>query len=250
MPDEEFETFQSVEQFCESDSESMVAPQLLAEEDHGQDGMTPFGVGLEVSGPLAVAGGQSQQPQDERSQGGDEQQGLEPLGAFRARVAQCEPESVALEVANGLFDLHALGVDAFDPGADTAVMRQRGGEQPWGVVHLSILRATSSALVRPARTTTKGAHQIQPAPLTGCIPSETATLDLTLEDAVSENRTWDVFVSHTTGDDALADSVARCIKLRSAARSRPLRRVDVRCGTRDVRLGGTVIKHPLILVVK
>ena len=42
--------------------------------------------------------------------------------------------------------------------------------------------------------------------------SETATLDLTLEDAVSENRTWDVFVSHTTGDDALADSVARCIK--------------------------------------
>ena len=143
----------------------MVAPQLLAEEDHGQDGTTPFGVGLEVSGPLAVAGGQSQQPQDERSQGGDEQQGLEALGASRARVAQCEPESVALEVANGLLDLHALGVDALDPGAGTAVMRQRGGEQPRGVVHLSILRATSSALARSARATTKGAHQIQPAPV-------------------------------------------------------------------------------------
>ena len=51
-----------------------------------------FGVGLEVSGPLAVAGGQSQQPQDERSQGGDEQQGLEALGASGARVAQREPE--------------------------------------------------------------------------------------------------------------------------------------------------------------
>ena len=73
------------------------AHQLLAEEDRGQDGTTPFGVGLEVSGPLAVAGGQSQQPQDERSQGGDEQQGLEALGVSRVCVAQCEPESVALE---------------------------------------------------------------------------------------------------------------------------------------------------------
>ena len=99
------------------------------------------------------------------ARGGDEQQGLEALGASRARVAQCEPESVALEVANGLLDLHALGVDSLDPGAGTAVMRQRGGEQPRDVVHLSILRTTRSALARSARATTIGAHQIQSAPV-------------------------------------------------------------------------------------
>lgn len=44
-------------------------------------------------------------------------------------------------------------------------MRQRRGEQPSGLVHLSILRATGSALARSARSTTKGAHQIQPAPV-------------------------------------------------------------------------------------
>ena len=43
LHDKEFETFQSVEQFCECDSEPMVSPQLLAEEDYGQDGGAPFG---------------------------------------------------------------------------------------------------------------------------------------------------------------------------------------------------------------
>ena len=42
----------------------MVAPQLLAEEDHGQDRSVPFGVGLEVANPLPVSGDESQQPQN------------------------------------------------------------------------------------------------------------------------------------------------------------------------------------------
>ena len=38
------------------------------------------------------------------------------------------------------------------------------------------------------------------------------TRDLTLEAATAEGTTWDVFVSHTSGDDELADEVARCIR--------------------------------------
>ena len=82
--------------------------------------------------PLPLAGGESQQPQNQRGQRGDEQQCFEALGAFRSSVAQSESPSVALEVANGLFDLHALGVDALYARAGSSVMRQRGGEQPRG----------------------------------------------------------------------------------------------------------------------
>ena len=90
---------------------------------------------------------------------------FEVLGAFRACVEQREPEAVALEVADGVLVLHALSVDAFDPGTGAAVMRQRSGEEPWGCVHLSIRREASSAFARSARSTTKGTHQIQPAPV-------------------------------------------------------------------------------------
>ena len=36
--------------------------------------------------------------------------------------------------------------------------------------------------------------------------------ELTLETATARGLTWDVFVSHTTDDDNLADSVANCIR--------------------------------------
>ena len=36
--------------------------------------------------------------------------------------------------------------------------------------------------------------------------------DLTIETAAARDLTWDVFVSHTTKDDALADEVADCIR--------------------------------------
>ena len=143
----------------------MIPPQLLTEKHRREDRSSPFGVGLEVSDPLPVRCGKSEQPQNQRGQRRDEQQGFEALGVLRSRVTQREPESVALEVADGLLDLHALGVDALDAGAGPAMMRQRGGEQPRRSVHLSILRATSSALARPARARAPGAHQIQPAPV-------------------------------------------------------------------------------------
>ena len=165
LDDEEFEAFQGVDQLRELDFEPMVTPQLLTEKHHRENGAAPFGVGLKVPGPLAIGGGKTQQRQNERGQRSDEQQRLEALGAFRSRVAQCEPEAVALEVATGLLDLHALSVDALDAGAGAAVMRQRGGEQPRSSVHLSILRAMSSAFAGPARSTTSSAHQIQPAPV-------------------------------------------------------------------------------------
>ena len=142
VDDEKFETFQRIEQFGECDVEPMIAPQLLAEKHRGEDGAAPFGVGLKMPGPLPLGSSEAEQPQKERSQCGDEQKSFEALGAFRSCVTQCEPESVALEVANGLLDLHALRVDAFDSGTGAAVMRQRSGEQPWGAVHLPIRRAT------------------------------------------------------------------------------------------------------------
>ena len=36
--------------------------------------------------------------------------------------------------------------------------------------------------------------------------------ELTLDAAVARGLTWDVFVSHTTNDDALAEVVAKCIR--------------------------------------
>ena len=124
-----------------------------------------LGVGLKLPTPLPVGGGEAQQPQNERGQRGDEQQRLEALGAFRSHVTQCEPEAVALEVANGLLHLYALSVDPLDSGTGAAVMKQRSGEQPRGSVHLSILRTTSSAFAGPARSSAPGTHQIQPAPV-------------------------------------------------------------------------------------
>ena len=44
------------------------------------------------------------------------------------RVAQREFAAVAIEVANGLLDLHALSTDALDSGTGAAVRGQRGGE--------------------------------------------------------------------------------------------------------------------------
>lgn len=38
------------------------------------------------------------------------------------------------------------------------------------------------------------------------------TEELTLNAAAARNLTWDVFVSHTTDDDALAETVANCIQ--------------------------------------
>ena len=38
------------------------------------------------------------------------------------------------------------------------------------------------------------------------------TEELTLEKAAARNLTWDVFVSHTTNDDSLAEEVAECIR--------------------------------------
>ena len=42
--------------------------------------------------------------------------------------------------------------------------------------------------------------------------SAARTESLTLEAARARNLTWDVFVSHTTRDDALAEEVAKCIR--------------------------------------
>ena len=53
--DEELEAFQRVEQLCESDFESMVAPQFLTDEHRGENIASPFGVGLEVSDPLPAS---------------------------------------------------------------------------------------------------------------------------------------------------------------------------------------------------
>ena len=96
MDYEEFEAFQRFEQLREPGLESMVSPQLLTEEHCREDGSSPFGVGLEVSEPLAVGGGKSEQPQNQSGERRDEQQGFEALGALRSRVTQREPESVAL----------------------------------------------------------------------------------------------------------------------------------------------------------
>lgn len=63
--------------------------------------------------PLPFGGGKTQHLQNERSQCSDEQQNFEALGTLRSRVPLREPESVALEVANGLLDLHTLGVMRF-----------------------------------------------------------------------------------------------------------------------------------------
>ena len=165
VDDEEIEAFQRVEQFREFDFEPMIAPQLLTEKHRRQDAPAPFGVGLKMSSPLSIGGGKTQQPQDERSRCSEEQQSFEALGALHSRVTQREPQSVAFEVANGLLDQHTLCVDSLDPGTGSAVMRQRSGEQPRGLVHPTILRATSSALATSVRSTAKGTHQIQPAPV-------------------------------------------------------------------------------------
>ena len=42
--------------------------------------------------------------------------------------------------------------------------------------------------------------------------SPSSVQDLTLERAQVRNLTWDVFVSHTTSDDALAGTVAECLR--------------------------------------
>jgi len=42
--------------------------------------------------------------------------------------------------------------------------------------------------------------------------SAARTESLTLEEARSRDLTWDVFVSHTTRDDALVEEVANCIR--------------------------------------
>lgn len=154
--------FERDEQLRESGFEATVTPQLITEEDRGEDGPAPFGVGLEVSDPLPVGGGEAHQPQNQGGQRSDEQQGLEALGALRSSVAQHESEAGVLEVANRFLDLHALGIDALDSSTRPAMMGQGGSRQPRSAVHLSILRTTHA---RPARSSAPGAHQIQPAPV-------------------------------------------------------------------------------------
>ena len=92
LDDEKFETFQSVEQFGERDYEAMTSPEFLAEEYRGENVAALLSVGLEVSSPLPLAGGESQQPQNQRGQRGDEQQCFEALGAFRSSVLEPPPE--------------------------------------------------------------------------------------------------------------------------------------------------------------
>ena len=79
--------------------------------------------------------------------------------------AQRESPAVALKVANGLLNLHALSMDALDLVAGAAMMGQRGGEQSRDTMQLSILRTVDTAFARPARSPAIGAHQIQPTPV-------------------------------------------------------------------------------------
>ena len=88
MDDKDFEALQSSEQFRKRDSEPMIAPHLLTEEHCREHESAPLGVGLEVSDPLPLGSGETQQPQNQRGERGDEQQGFETLGALRSRVVQ------------------------------------------------------------------------------------------------------------------------------------------------------------------
>ena len=122
LDDEELETLQSVEQFGEREFEAMTSPQFLAGENRGENVAAPLSVGLEVSSPVPLAEGESQQPQNQRGQRGNKQQCFEAFGAFGAfgsSVAQSKSPSVALEFANGPW-LYLYGVS-------TGQMRQAVG---------------------------------------------------------------------------------------------------------------------------
>ena len=165
LDDEDYGAFQRIDKLSESDCEPMVAQQLVTEKYRPEIGLAPFGVCLEVPGPSPVDAGQTEQPQNERSLGRDELQCLKTLGVFRSSATQRESEAVVFEIVNGLLDLRASGVDAFDADSDAAVMRQRSGKQPRGSVPLSILRGTSRTFAGSAWSTTIGTHQIQPTPV-------------------------------------------------------------------------------------
>jgi len=64
----------------------MLSPQLLTKEHRRVDRSLALGVGLEAPDAMAVGCGQSEQPQIQRGQRNDEQQGFEALGAFGVRA--------------------------------------------------------------------------------------------------------------------------------------------------------------------
>ena len=127
-----------IEQFQPCGEELIVFQQCAPQEDGGQGVTFPDGVGLEVTLPVARLGGESEQPIGQGSERGDEEQDLDALRALGTCVAQSEAPSVALEVAEGFFDLHTLGVELPDGCTGMPAMGQRGGKQPGRTVEDSV----------------------------------------------------------------------------------------------------------------
>lgn len=57
---------------------------------------------------------QADEPEGEHGQCADQQQDFEALSIPATCVSQAEAPAVVLDVAEGFFDLHALGVEALD----------------------------------------------------------------------------------------------------------------------------------------
>jgi len=145
-----------------------ISPELLAEEDCGENVAMSVGIGLEVSRPPSGPRGEAHQPQHQRREGTDEQKHFEPLGASGSGVSQSEPPSVIFQVSEGFFDLHALGVGSHDCIGVSGGVRQGGREEPGRAVELSvqpIIGSVAFSLFWSSGAAMVSAHEIQSTPV-------------------------------------------------------------------------------------
>jgi len=118
-----------------------------------------------VTFPAARFGCETEQPQDEGREQGDEKQRLESCGTFGLGVSQSEPPSVTFEVTEGFFDFHTACVCPFDEIARAAMVWKRGGEQPGSAMQSPIelvVGRVEFAFTGSAGTALIGAHEIEP----------------------------------------------------------------------------------------
>jgi len=117
-----------------------------------------------VTFPAARFGCETEQPQHEGCEQGDEKQHLEARGTFGLSVSQSEPPSVTFEVTEGFFDFHTACVRPLDEIARAAMMWKRGGEQRWSAMQSPIeliVGRIEFAFAGSAGAALVGAHEIE-----------------------------------------------------------------------------------------
>ena len=123
-----------------SQRESLIE-QALADEQHREDTSSSLSVGLQVSVETATNADQTDEPQGEHSEGGDEQQVSDALRVTAAVGAEGEAVAVGFEVSEGLFDAHAVAIDGDHAFGVVARGREIADEQPRFAFPVSVFPA-------------------------------------------------------------------------------------------------------------